>query len=157
MINVLFVCTGNICRSPTAEGVFRHLLLQEGLADKITADSAGTHNYHIGEAPDPRSIATAQARGISLDGQYSRLLQESDFCTFDLILAMDRDHLEHLNGRAPSDRRQRVKLFLDYNPSIEIRDVPDPYYGGQHGFELVLDLLEEGSRGLLACIRRDYL
>lgn len=150
---VLFVCTGNICRSPTAEAVVRHLLVNEGGGAEIVVDSAGTHAYHVGEPPDGRSIAAARSRGIRMDDLRARLVCREDFARFDLVLAMDEDNLAHLTRIAPPQHRGRVKLFLDYAPASGRREVPDPYYGGRTGFEDVLDLVEEGARGLLAALR----
>ena len=149
-VAVLFVCTGNICRSPTAEGVFRRLVSQAGLADRIGSDSAGTHGYHVGEPPDQRSCAAARRRGYPIDDLRARQVTVGDFEHFDLLLAMDRSHLRHLTDLAPASWRGQVRLFLDYAPETRTADVPDPYYGGADGFQRVLDLIEAGSRGLLA-------
>jgi protein-tyrosine phosphatase len=146
---VLFVCMGNICRSPTAEGVFRHLVEKQGLAAKILIDSAGTHNYHIGDAPDARSQAAAARRGYDLSGLRARQVLRDDFRTFDYVLAMDEANLRLLQQQCPDDCRERLKLFLEFADDDALREVPDPYYGGAQGFEQVLDLVENAGRGLL--------
>jgi len=148
MVKVLFVCTGNICRSPSAEGVFRALVERHGLSGEIEADSAGTHSYHIGDPPDRRSIAAAARRGIDLRPLRARKVVMADFERFDWLLAMDRDHLGWLIEHAPATRRDRVRLFL------EDQEVPDPYYEGAEAFERVLDLVEAGSIALLEALRR---
>lgn len=150
MINVLFVCTGNICRSPTAEGVFRGLIAAQGLNDRIAADSAGTHGYHIGEPPDSRSVGAARTRGYDISDLRARRVHPADFSRFDLILAMDRGHHRDLNAACPADQRHRLRMFLDFAPQFGTKDVPDPYYGGTDGFALVLDMAEAGARGILA-------
>lgn len=150
---VLFVCTGNICRSPTAEGAFRHLLEAAGLAEVVMADSAGTQGYHIGDPPDERSVAAAKARGIDISSLRARRVREAEFDAFDLILAMDREHLRHLRAMRREEHRAEVRLFLDFHPEQHLKDVPDPYYGGRSDFEKVLDLVEEANRSLLASIR----
>jgi protein-tyrosine phosphatase len=148
IISVLFVCMGNICRSPTAEGVFRHHVNEGGLGDRILADSAGTHAYHVGEPPDRRACAAAERRGISLAELRARRVSDSDFEAFDFIIAMDEDNLQHLLEQAPEVHQSKVSLFLSFTSADET-EVPDPYYGGTAGFERVLDLVEEASRGLL--------
>lgn len=157
MIKVLFVCTGNICRSPTAEGVFRALVEAEGLAGRIATDSAGTHGYHVGEAPDGRSAAAALRRGVDLSDLRARKVRPGDFSDFDLVLAMDRGHADILRRQCPPDLAGRVRLFLDFAPDLGIKDVPDPYYGGGDGFERVLDMVEAGARGVLEHIRAKLL
>ncbi len=154
MIKVLFVCTGNICRSPTAEGLFRHMLEINGLTETIAADSAGTHGYHVGEPPDARSIKAAAARGIDIGAQRARRVRPEDFNAFDMILAMDRGHLAHLKALQPPSTRAEVNLFLDFHPSNKLKDVPDPYYGGENGFEEVLDLAEAACTELIAALRQ---
>ena len=134
--SVLMVCTGNICRSPTAHGLLDHALREAGLDDRVLVDSAGTHGYHVGEPPDPRSIATAHGHGVDISMQRARKVERTDFERFDLILAMDQGHLEILQRLCPRDQRHRLKLYLDYMPRFG-RDVPDPYYGGPAGFEMV--------------------
>ncbi len=156
MIRVLFVCTGNICRSPTAEGVFRALADAEGLGEAIAADSAGTHGYHVGDAPDTRAQAAAARRGIDLSGQRSRLFGAGDFETFDYVLAMDRMNYRTLSTVCPAHARGRLSLFLDFAPSLGLDEVPDPYYGAEVGFEEVLDIVEAASGGLLAAIREAH-
>ena len=151
-ISVLFICMGNICRSPTAEGVFRHVVEAEGLAEHIRVDSAGTHAYHIGEPADRRARAAAQRRGISLEGITARRVESSDFERFDYVLAMDHDNLSLLSQQAEDEYKERIGLFLQYTAGGE-EEVPDPYYGGSAGFERVLDLVEEASRGLLETLR----
>lgn len=149
--SVLFVCLGNICRSPTAEAVFKQKAADAGL--KLVIDSAGTHGYHIGKAPDKRSQAAGVARGYSFKGLKCRRVDESDFEKFDYILAMDDSNLSNLRGMSPSQYQDKIKLFLDY-ASVEDKEVPDPYYGGKRGFELVLDLIEEASDGLITHIQQ---
>jgi protein-tyrosine phosphatase len=146
---ILFVCMGNICRSPTAEGVFRKLVQERAPHLQVVIDSAGTHDYHVGEPPDRRAIAAAARRGIDLSGLRARMVQESDFEAFDLVVAMDRLNREVLLDRSPEELRERVRLMLEFAPSTDVEDVPDPYYGGPVGFEHVLDLVEEASKGLL--------
>lgn len=152
--SVLFVCMGNICRSPTAEGVFRHHAEQAGRADRLHIDSAGTHAYHAGEPPDRRARAAAERRGMSLEGIRARRVTAEDFELFDFIIAMDEDNLERLRTEAPAEHQAKLRLFLEFGESTE-REVPDPYYGGSAGFERVLDLVEEASRGLLGTLFRD--
>ena len=152
-MKILFVCTGNICRSPTAEAVFRHVAEAEGLGNAIHIESAGTHGYHVGEPPDERSAEAAGLRGYSMAGQTARRVTAEDFETFDLILAMDRGHLQILADAAPPHAAEKLRLFLDFAPGSGRSDVPDPYYGGPDGFEQVLDLIEAASRGLLAHVR----
>jgi protein-tyrosine phosphatase len=147
---VLFVCLGNICRSPTAEGVLRHLAAKEAPGLELEIDSAGTASYHIGAPPDPRSQRAALKRGIDISGLQARQVAAEDFARFDLILAMDEDNLRELRARQPSNSRAAVKLFLEYAPDLGLREVPDPYYGNTSTFEEVLDLTTAASRGLLA-------
>jgi protein-tyrosine phosphatase len=146
--SILFVCMGNICRSPTAEGVFRHHADKAGWSDRLHIDSAGTHAYHVGEPADQRARAAAERRGISLEGIYARRVQVGDFERFDYIIAMDRENLARLHEEAPEACRHKIQLFLEFAP-VEETEVPDPYYGGAAGFERVLDLVEAASRGLL--------
>lgn len=153
MVKVLFVCTGNICRSPTADGVFRALVAAEGLAGRIEVDSAGTHAYHVGEPPDRRSTEAARKRGYELKDLRARALKKSDFAEFDLLLAMDRGHLDIMRRACPPDLQDRLVLFLSFAPQLGLQDVPDPYYGAGDGFERVLDMIEAGSVGLMAHIR----
>ncbi len=152
---VLFVCMGNICRSPTAEGVFRKHVADADLADEIHTDSAGTHAYHSGEPADRRARAAAADRGFTLEGISARQVTVDDYARFDYILAMDEDNLMELRARAPDTSRCKVGLFLEYATSQPETEVPDPYYGGTAGFERVLDLIEEASRGFLETLRKD--
>lgn len=156
-VNVLFVCMGNICRSPTAHGVFEHMVREAGLEEAIGIDSAGTHAYHVGEQPDRRSQQTARSRGIDLSGQRARKVHDADFHEFDYILAMDEDNLYGLQSRCPPECEERLRLFLSFAPESGAREVPDPYYGGAHGFEHVFDLVEAAGRGLLEDIRKRHL
>jgi protein-tyrosine phosphatase len=147
-VSVLFVCMGNICRSPTAEGVFRHFVNEAGLNEEITVDSAGTHAYHVGEPPDRRAMAAAERRGVSLVGLKARRVTDDDFERFDHIIAMDEDNLIRLQEQSTDEYRDKISLFLSFAADTET-EVPDPYYGGGAGFERVLDLVEKASRGLL--------
>ena len=147
-VSVLFVCMGNICRSPTAEGVFRHFVNEAGLNEEITVDSAGTHAYHVGEPPDRRAMAAAERRGVSLVGLKARRVTDDDFERFDHIIAMDEDNLIWLQEQSTDEYRDKISLFLSFAVDTET-EVPDPYYGGGAGFERVLDLVEKASRGLL--------
>ena len=155
MIRLLFVCMGNICRSPTAEGVMRGLLSEEGLEDVVEVDSAGTGDWHVGDPPDRRATAAARARGIVLDGA-ARQVARRDFADFDLILAADRRNLRDLHAIAPRAAREKLHLLREFDPAsagAPDLDVPDPYYGGDDGFMRVLDLVEAACRGLLAELR----
>lgn len=154
LTRVLFVCTGNICRSPTAEGVFRAYVQRAGLADRIEADSAGTHGYHIGEPPDPRAIAHAKRRGYDLAGLRARRVKAEDFEAFDLVLACDRGHHGLLRRLADTSEHGRIAMFLDYAPELGFDEIPDPYYGTGADFERVLDMVERASEGLLAALAR---
>lgn len=152
-IRILFVCMGNICRSPTAEGVFRAEVAKAGLGERILTDSAGTHGYHIGDPPDPRSIEAAARRGIDISDLRARLVRAEDFARFDHVLAMDAQNHAALATLCKSGREDCLRLFLDFAPELKRREVPDPYYGGAAGFEDVLDLCQAASRGLLAHLR----
>lgn len=156
MVRVLFVCMGNICRSPTAEGVFQALVEREQLTTKIQIDSAGTHAYHIGEPPDPRAQQAARRRGVDLSRQRARRVRHEDFLEFDYVLAMDQSNHQDLRELCHPDYEPRLRLFLDFAPHVKERDVPDPYYGGAQGFERVLDMIEQASAGLLAEIRQQH-
>jgi protein-tyrosine phosphatase len=155
VVRLLFVCMGNICRSPTAEGVMRSLLREQGLEDAVEVDSAGTGDWHLGAAPDARATAAARARGITLEGA-ARAVAPRDFEDYDLILAADRRNLRDLQAVAPRSARARMHLLREFDPASEGApdlDVPDPYYGGDDGFEHVLDLVEAACRGLLDRLR----
>lgn len=147
---ILFVCMGNICRSPTAEGVFRQRVRELAPHLRLAIDSAGTHDYHVGEPPDRRAIAAAARRGIDIAGLRARTVEDQDFARFDLILAMDRLNHATLLDRSPPEFHERIRLLLEFAESATDADVPDPYYGGPVGFERVLDLVDEASRGLIA-------
>jgi protein-tyrosine phosphatase len=157
MVKVLFVCTGNICRSPTAHGVFRALVDRASLSGRIGVDSAGTHAYHVGEPPDRRSTEVAQQRGFEMKDLRARQVVMSDFRDFDLLLAMDRGHMQILRDNCPPDAEGRLAMFLSFAPQLNLLDVPDPYYGGHDGFEKVLNMIEAGAAGLLAHIRETML
>ncbi len=145
---------GNICRSPRAEGVFRHMVRAEGLEGRIETASAGTHDYHVGRPPDHRTQAAAAMRGYDLENQRARQVSPQDFLEFDYILAMDGDNLSRLRDIAPAAQRSKARLFLDFSAALKGKAVPDPYYGGEDGFALVLDMVEEGAAGLLADIKK---
>ncbi|HET8726768.1 MAG TPA: low molecular weight protein-tyrosine-phosphatase [Alphaproteobacteria bacterium] len=153
MLRILFVCTGNICRSPTAEGVLRHRLAQQGLLDQVETLSAGTQDYHIGDPPDARAQRTAKTRGYDLSRLRARQVTPDHFDEFDLILAMDRSHQLALRRMAPAEAQDRVRLFMEFAPGAGLRDVPDPYYGEADDFELALDLIEAGVEGLIRAIK----
>ena len=148
-IKILFVCMGNLCRSPTAEGVFRHYVAQAGLGDRIVAYSAGTHDYHVGEPPDPRAQRCAAKRGYDLSGLRGRQVSERDFGEFDYVLAMDEVNLRLLERLCPPEHAHKLKLLMEFGADAAVREVPDPYYGGTQGFERVLDLAEQAAQGLL--------
>jgi protein-tyrosine phosphatase len=154
-MKILFVCLGNICRSPSAEAVLRAIAAREAPELKLEIDSAGTAGYHVGDAPDARSQAAALRRGYDMSPLRARVVEAADFERFDLILAMDTNNLEVLRRRAPAEYRERVRLFLEFAPDCGLDEVPDPYYGGPTGFEQVLDLVEEASRGLLLQLRKE--
>ena len=146
---VLFVCMGNICRSPSAQGVFEKLLADQGLKEQFEVDSAGTHSYHVGSLPDSRSIECAEKRGIDLTNQRARKVKSRDFERFDRIVAMDNDNLKNLQNICPQDKIKTLSTMMSYAPQSRYNEVPDPYYGGYQGFDLVLDLLETANKSLL--------
>lgn len=149
-ISILFVCMGNICRSPTAEGVARTLIDREGLSGRVAKlDSAGTHGYHAGEAPDPRAIRIAKSRGYDLSRLRARQVTPDDFVRFDYLIAMDRANLKHLQKLCPSELQFKLELLMDSSSRYSEDEVPDPYYGGDAGFERVLDMVEDATLGLI--------
>ena len=156
VVKVLFVCMGNICRSPTAEAVLRHYVENAGLSEHILIDSAGTHDYHIGEPPDSRTQHAAQQRGYDMSKLRGRQVGEGDFRRFDYVLAMDRANLAILQRLAPPGSATQARLFLEYARHHVEREVPDPYYGDTDGFERVLDMVEDAAQGLLEEIRKQH-
>ncbi len=157
MVKVLFVCLGNICRSPTAEGVFRELVRRQGLDADIITDSAGTGSWHVGSSPDGRAQEVALGRGYDISDLRARQAKAKDFLEFDYVLAMDRSNYANLQSICPSGYEDRLHMFLSFDPNSPEVEVPDPYYGGPAGFDYVLDLVEEASEGLLKDIRSQYL
>ena len=157
MVKVLFVCMGNICRSPTAHGVFVKILNDQSLTSVVQVDSAGTHAYHIGKGADERSQLAASRRGIDLSSLRARQVKPADFHEFDYVLAMDDDNLQHLEMICPIEQRKKLQLFMTFAPQMKKREVPDPYYGGSSGFEQVLDLVEAAAEGLLQDIKNNHL
>ena len=155
-IKVLFVCLGNICRSPTAHGVFQHMIEQEGLSDLVEVDSAGTHAYHVKNPPDGRAQQAALRRKIDLSPLRARKATADDFVVFDYVLAMDEENIANLKQICPKGMEYKLGLFLDYAPDIGVTEVPDPYYGGTAGFDRVLDLVEEASRGLISHLQKEH-
>ncbi len=152
-ISVVFVCMGNICRSPTAEAVFRQYVERAGLENQIVIDSAGTHDYHIGAPPDSRTQRAAQQRGFDMTDLRGRQVQAEDFSRFDYVLAMDKANLSILDKLMPQGSATQAQLFLEFAHYHVEREVPDPYYGGEDGFERVLDMVEDAAAGLLQHIR----
>ncbi len=153
-MKVLFVCMGNICRSPTAEGVFRHLLKRYGLENKVEVDSAGTHGYHVGESPDLRTQRAALERGYDLSQIRARRVSPQDLEYFDLILAMDKSNLDNLRRMAPPDKQDRIKLLMDYSENFDDEEVPDPFYGLGYDFDLVIDMVEDAAKGLAKALKK---
>jgi protein-tyrosine phosphatase len=156
-VGVLFVCAGNICRSPIAEGVFRVLVAKAGLAERIVVDSAATHDFQLGEPPDRRAITHARRRGYDLPNRCARCVDSDDFRRFDWILAMDMANLRVLHGLRPSDYTGHLGLLLDFTPGLGVLEVPDPYHGTPEDFEQVLDLVERAALGLLHTIRATFV
>lgn len=155
-VRVLMVCMGNICRSPLAHGLFEHMVNKAGLSDSIVVESAGTHAYHVGESPDPRSQQTAMRHGIDLSRQRARRVEQSDFEQFDYIMAMDQHNYSILIGNAPTEHQHKIRMFLEFAPHMNAEEVPDPYYGGADGFDRVYSLVEAASSGLLEHIRGEH-
>lgn len=155
-LSVLFVCMGNICRSPTAAGVFRQLAKEAGYEDRIRIDSAATHGYNVGSPPDRRSYDTALEHGIDIGEDRARVVNGEDLSQTDYIVAMDSDNLRVLRDACPRDGRSRIHRILDFAPTLSLEDVPDPYMGGEDGFKHVYDLIEAGARGLLHQIQQDH-
>ncbi|WP_180127962.1 low molecular weight protein-tyrosine-phosphatase [Rhodoferax sp. BLA1] len=151
---ILFVCMGNICRSPTADGVFRQTVAEQGLGQQVRVDSAGTHNYHPGSPPDSRAQAAAAKRGYDLSSLRARQINAADYTSFDLILVMDQDNLAVLQDDCPPEHVHKLRLLTEFCQAHKASVVPDPYYGGADGFELVLDLVEDACEGLLVHVRR---
>lgn len=149
MTKVLFVCMGNICRSPMAEGMFRHAIKEAGLENQVQIDSAGTHSYHIGSPPDPRAQQAIQKRGIDISGQRSRLVTDKDFAEYDYILVMDGANHSHLIRRAGAAYQDKIRRLLSFSRKYPNLDVPDPYYGGNEGFEENLDMIHDAVQNLL--------
>jgi len=154
-VKILFVCMGNICRSPTAHGLFQRLVDEQGLGRRILVDSAGTHSYHVGNPPDSRSQATARQRGVDLSGLRARRFVSSDFVEFDYLLGMDSGNIADMHAIRPEQARARLQLMLEYSKRFSEREVPDPYFGND-GFELVFDMIDDASRGLLEHIRKEH-
>lgn len=155
-VKILFVCMGNICRSPTAHAVFRHLVKANQLQQHIEIDSAGTHAYHIGNPPDSRSMKTARLRGIDMSDLRARQVDVGDFYYYDYIIAMDHDNMQRLQSIAPDDTRHKLAYLLTFAPQLNRQEVPDPYYGHGDGFELVFDLVQSACEGLLAHIQQQH-
>jgi len=153
-VKVLFVCMGNICRSPSAEGVFKKLINEQQLEKSFAIDSAGTHAYHIGDAPDLRSQKAAKERNVDLSNIRARKFIMGDFEDFDYLLAMDADNHAIMMQACPQEHQHKIRLFLEYAPHLETNEVPDPYYGGTYGFEKVLDLIEEASTSFLEQLKK---
>jgi protein-tyrosine phosphatase len=149
---ILFVCLGNICRSPMAEGVFRRVVAEEGLDEHFVIDSAGLGDWHIGQAPDHRAQKAARSRGIDISEQSARQIVDEDFDRFDLLLVMDGSNYDELKARAPHEARAKIRPFLDFAPHAGTKDVPDPFFGGADGFDHALDLIEAAAHGLLASL-----
>ena len=156
-LRVLFVCMGNICRSPTAEAVLRELATRRGLAHRLEADSAGTHGWHAGEPPDARAQAHGARRGYDLGALRARRVQSDDFERFELVLAMDRDNLAHLRSICPPGADARLRLLMEFARRHPVDEVPDPYYGAADGFERVLDMVEDACEGLIDHLSRTKL
>jgi protein-tyrosine phosphatase len=149
MINILFICMGNICRSPSAEGFFTAALQDSGIRQQVSTDSAGTHSWHIGHAPDPRAIDSAADFNVEIGHLRARKVTASDFEHFDLIIAMDRSNLADLQRIQPAGSKASLKMMMDYHPEGRPQEVPDPYYGGMEGFTYMCELLKAASAGLL--------
>lgn len=154
-IKVLFVCMGNICRSPTAYGVFYQLVRDRGLAQRFEIDSAGTHTFHLNKAPDPRAQAAARKRNLDIAHLRARRVAAEDFAYFDYILSMDRDNYQDLLELCPREHEYKLRLFMEFAPELKMEEVPDPYYGGPNGFERVLDMVETAAAGLFTHICRE--
>ena len=152
-VTVLFICSGNICRSPTAQGVLEGKVTQAGLTQKVFVDSAGTHGFHVGSPPDNRAQRAATRRGFDLSRQRSRRIVDGDFANFDYLIGMDHDNMHKLREACPPAHYDKLSLFMEFVADAEVEEVPDPYYGGTHGFERVLDLAEQASDALLEQIR----
>jgi protein-tyrosine phosphatase len=152
-ISVLFICSGNLCRSPTAQGVFEHRVTQAGLGEKVFIDSAGTHGFHVGSQPDDRAQRAARQRGFDLSRQRSRRVAQADFVNFDYLIGMDHDNIRALREVCPPAHHDKLSLFMWFVATADVEEVPDPYYGGTRGFERVLDLVEQASDALLEHVR----
>lgn len=151
-IKILFVCLGNICRSPTAEGIFRHLVKSKGMEGSFEIDSAGTSHWHVGEQPDPRAIQEAQRHGIDISEQRSRQVAREDFDQFDYIVGMDPENCRELRKLSPEHLQHKIHLLTDYAPELDVEGVPDPYYGGPKGFPKVFGIIEASAKGILKVI-----
>lgn len=156
-VSVMFVCMGNICRSPTAHGVFRQLVERAGLSDRIRVASSGTHGYHVGHPPDARAAQAAKRRGVDISDLRAQQIEHDDFERYDYVLVMDQANYERVWEACPELLKHKIRLFMEYAPHCKTREVPDPYYGAGNGFERVLDLVEDASQGLLRSLKRELL